>query len=121
MAIHLFQVDKAGDDPLTKNYSISIVLNKEKAFGYRVPQKIQDNLINGFKKGDLGIKTKLRFKLRFHTSIIILIIKDIVSKFKDSERYQIELCNDYDGHLHEIKEMLFNHLKRFMKNLRENY
>ncbi len=121
MAIDLFQIDKAGDDPLTKDYTISVVLNKERVFVYKIPQNVQDVLINEFKKERLGLSNskhgRLTFKLRIHCTIIILIIKEILKKNNLTDRHHIELCNDYDGHIHEIKDMLFKNLKRDMINL----
>ena len=110
MAIDLFQADKAGDDPLTKDYSIAVILNKENVYGYRVLQKTQDVLISEFKQGLLNIDKRLRFKLRFHTSIIILILKKIMENNSKANRCQIEICNDYDSHFHEIKDMIFKNL-----------
>ncbi len=119
MVNDLFQADKAGDDTLTKDYSIAVVLNKEKVYGYRVLQKTQDTLINEFKRGLLGVDKRLRFKLRFHTSIIILILKQISIKNNKSNQCQIEICNDYDSHFHEIKDMILKNLKRDIPNLKK--
>lgn len=55
MTLGLFEIDKAGDDTLTKNYSVIIVLNRERIYGFRVPKKIQENLKKEFDKENLGI------------------------------------------------------------------
>lgn len=117
----LIQIDKAGDDILTKNYSISIVLNKEKVYGFKLNQFIQDRLLYEFKTGSLKIKSRLRFKLRFHTSVIILILKAIFKENANLGDIKIEICNDHDKHFHEIKDMIFRNLNRNMPDLkREN-
>ena len=119
MALGLFEIDKAGDDTLTKNYSVAIVFNREKVYGFRVPKKIQEDLKNKFDKGELNIQGRFRFILRFHISIIILLIKEIIKENKGLERYKIEICNDYDRHFHEIKDMVFKNLNQEMKNLKK--
>lgn len=118
MAINLFEIDKAGNHVLERNYSIAVVLNQEEVYGFCVPQQIQDILINNFRKGLFKIKNRKRFKIRFHTSIIILLLKQAIKRRKILNP-KIEICNDIDGHLHEIKDMIFKNLVKEIPNLKK--
>ena len=118
MTIDLVEIDKAGNHVLERNYSIAVVLNQEDVYGFCVPQHVQDALLSDFNKGLLNIKYRKRFKIRFHTSIIILIFKEVIKRRKKLNP-KIEICNDIDGHLHEIKDMIFKNLIREIPNLKK--
>jgi len=111
----LFQIDKSGSDIFEKDYSIVIVVDKKEVYGVNVPQKIKDDLVSKFRKGELNInnksdkKRKNRFRIRFHTSVIIKVIEKVIYDLGSIDEINIELCNDIDGHFHEIKDMLFKH------------
>ena len=121
--ITLFQIDKSGGDIFEKDYSIVLVINKKKVYGINIPQNIKDDLINRFKTGDLNIhansekKRKNRFRLRFHTSVVIKLIEYFVSKNSINE-LNIENCNDFDGHFHEIKDMVFKNISKIIPHLK---
>ena len=66
----------------------------------------------------MNIDDRRRFKIRFHTSVIILLLKEAMKKGKES-RFKIEICNDIDGHLHEIKDMILKNLVRQIPNLKK--
>lgn len=119
MAIGLFEIDKAGDDTLTKNYSVVSILNRERIYGFRIPQKMQKILKNEFDRGILGIEKRFRFVLRFHIAIIILLIRETIKENKELSKYKIEICNDYDGHFHEIKDMVFKNLRKDVFELKK--
>lgn len=120
--VTLFQVDKSGGDIFEKDYSIVLIANKKEIYGVNIPKQIKDHLIYLFKKGDLNINShsekrrKNRFRLRFHTAIVIklieIAIKDLgfVDTIKDMINVNLQICNDFDGHFHEIKDMVFKHL-----------
>jgi hypothetical protein len=122
--ITLFQIDKSGNDVFEKDYSLVLVLNKTEVYGINIPQSIKDNLNYLFKKGELNInhksekQKKNRFRIRFHTAIIILLIKQAIRDLGNVDEVSIALCNDIDGHFHEIKDMVFKHLSRLLPLLK---
>ena len=121
--ITLFQIDKSGNDIFEKDYSLVLVLNKTEVYGVNIPQSIKDNLNYLFKKGDLNINNKSerqrknRFRIRFHTGIIILLIKQAIRDLGSIDDVSIALCNDIDGHFHEIKDMIFKHFTNLIPSL----
>lgn len=122
--ITLFQVDKSGGDIFEKDYSIVLVLNKNNVYGVNIPKKIKDPLTHLFKKGELNInhhsekKRKNRFRLRFHTSIVIKLIEKAIYDLGSIDEINIEICNDFDGHFHEIKDMVFKHISRLIPSMK---
>jgi len=114
--ITLLRIDKFGGDIFEKDYSTVLTLNKEQVYGVNIPKKIKDSLVSEFKKGHLKIdhssdkKKKNRFRLRFHTAIIIKIIERVVYDLGKVEDLAIEICNDFDGHFNEIKDMIFKNI-----------
>lgn len=121
--VTLIRIDKSGGDIFEKDYSIVLTLNKKEVYGVNIPQKIKDHLIFEFKKGNLKInhtsdkKKKNRFRLRFHTAIIIKLIEKIIYDLGAIEDLAIEICNDFDGHFHEIKDMVFKHITKLAPSL----
>jgi len=122
--VTIFQIDKSGGDIFNKDYSIVLVVNKEKVYGINVPQNIKDDLIYQFKQGNLNIdyhsakKRKNRFRLRFHTSITIKLLEKAIKNLGFIGEVNIQICNDFDGHFHEIKDMVFKHLIRLISSLK---
>lgn len=119
----IFQIDKSGSDIFEKDYSIVLVVNKKYFYGVNISQSIKDNLVNSFKSGKLNInhhsdkKRKNRFRLRFHTAIVIKLIEKAIYDFGTVEEVNFQICNDFDGHFHEIKDMLFKHISKIIPNL----
>ncbi len=124
MAITLFQIDKSGGDIFEKDYSIVLVLNKNDIYGVNIPKSIKDRLVNLFKKGELNInhnskkKRKNRFRLRFHTAIIIKLIEKAIYDLGSTEEVNIQICNDFDGHFHEIQDMVFKNISNLIPSLK---
>ena len=122
--ITLFQIDKSGGDIFEKDYSIVLVLNKKEIYGVNVPKSIKDSLVNLFKKGELNInhysekKKKNRFRLRFHTAIVIKLIKKAIYDLGSIDEVSFQICNDFDGHFHEIKDMIFKHISKLIPNIK---
>jgi hypothetical protein len=122
--ITLFQIDKSGGDIFEKDYSIVLVLNKEDVYGVNIPKKIKDPLVNLFKKGELNInrhsekKKKNRFRLRFHTAIVIKLIEKTIYDLGAIEEVDFQICNDFDGHFHEIRDMIFKHISKLIPDLK---
>jgi len=122
--INLFQIDKSGGDIFEKDYSIVLLLDKKEVYGVNIPKSIKDELVNLFKKGELNIdsysekKKKNRFRIRFHTAIIIKLIEKAVYDLGSVEEVDIQICNDFDGHFHEIKDMIFKHISRLIPSLK---
>ena len=122
--INLFQIDKSGSNVFEKDYSIVLALNKKEVYGINIPQKIKDDLNYLFKKGELNInhpsekQKKNRFRIRFHTAIIIKLIEKAIYDLGSVEEINIELCNDIDGHFHEIKDMIFKYFIKLLPSLK---
>ncbi len=123
MAIDLFEIDKSGYDVMERDYAIVVVKNNKLVYGYKINQKCRDDLVRELNQGHLGINDtkgkidRLRFKIRLHTAIIILLMKEAVKKREILNDCKILICNDIDGHFQEIKEMLFYHIKVDIPNL----
>ena len=121
--VTLIRIDKSGGDIFEKDYSIVLTLNKKEVYGVNILQKIKDSLVFDFKQGNLNInhtsdkKKKNRFRLRFHTSIMIKLIEKVIYDLGAVEDIAIEICNDFDGHFHEIKDMVFKHITKLIPNL----
>ena len=121
--INLFQVDKSGSDIFEKDYSIVVVLDKKEVYGVNIPQSIKDNLIYLFRQGELNInqhsnkKNKNRFRIRFHTAVIIQLIEKAIFDLGSAEDIVVQICNDIDGHFHEIKDMIFKHISKLIPSL----
>lgn len=124
MAITLFQIDKSGGDIFEKDYSIVLVLNQKEIYGVNIPKKIKDPLVAMFKKGELNINNKSdkqkknRFRLRFHTSVIIKLIEKAVYDLGSIDEVNMQICNDYDGHFHEIREMICSNVSKLIPSLK---
>ena len=124
MGITLVQVDKSGSDVFEKDYSIILVLNREMVYGVNIPQKIKDNLVYLFKTGGLkinhrsGKQKKNRFRIRFHTAVIIKLIEKAIYDLGAVDSVNIELCNDIDGHFNEIKDMIFKNISKMVPSLK---
>ena len=123
--ITLFQIDKSGGDIFEKDYSIVLIVNKKEISGVNIPQKIKDDLNYLFKNNKLNInhssekKRKNRFRLRFHTAIVINLLEKAIKDLGFIEEVNIQICNDFDGHFHEIKDMIFKHLTKILHSLKE--
>lgn len=122
--ITLFQIDKSGRDIFEKDYSVCLIVNKNEAYGINVEQRIKEIIIKDFKNNQLWQledknKDRTRLRVRFHSSIIILLIKEAIKTKKDIKNPIIEICNDFDGHFHEIKEMVFHHISPRLNTLRK--
>jgi len=124
MAVTLFQVDKSGSDVFEKDYSLVLVLNKKDVYGVNIPQNIKDGLVYLFKSGGLNInhhsgkQKKNRFRIRFHTSVIIKLIEKAIYDLGFVDSISIELCNDIDGHFNEIKDMIFKNISKLVPSLK---
>ena len=120
MAIDLFEIDVAGNDALNKNFSVVVVLNQKEVYGFRVPVKILDQLTTEFNKGLLNLKNKLMFKIRLHQTILILLLQMAIKRRRKTNKCKLEICNDMDGHFHNIKYRIFEKLKGKMPTLEKD-
>lgn len=124
MAITLIQLDKSGNDLFDKDYSVVLVLNKKQVYGINISQKIKDDVISCLKKGELRINAptekakKNRLRIRFHTSVLIKLIERAIYDLGSVDSLNIEICNDFDGHFHEIKYMVFSHFIKLIPCLK---
>ena len=93
-------------------------------YGVNIPKAIKDKLVNLFKKGELNInhysekKKKNRFRLRFHTAIVIKLIEKAIKDIGFINEVNFQICNDFDGHFHEIKDMIFKHVSKLISNFK---
>ena len=121
--VTLIQVDKSGSDIFEKDYSIVVVVDKKYVYGVNISQQIKDGLMHSFKKGELRIndssekRRKNRFRLRFHTAVVIKIIEKAIFDQGQINEVSFEICNDFPGHFHEIKDMVFKHTSRIIPGL----
>jgi len=121
--VTIFQIDKSGSDIFEKDYSIVLVVDKKYFYGVNIPEVIKDNLVNLFKKGELNInsysdkKKKNRFRLRFHTAVAIKLVEKAIYDLGSGEDVNFQICNDFDGHFHEIKDMIFKHISKLVPSL----
>ena len=122
--ITLFQLDKSGSDLFEKDYSIVLVLNKKEVYGINISQKIKDDVVACLRRGDLKIDAptekakKNRLRIRFHTAVLIKLVEKAIYDLRAVDSVNIEICNDIDGHFHEIKYMLFNHFRNLIHSLK---
>jgi len=116
--ITLFQIDKSGNDIFEKDYSISLVKNKEEIYGINIPQKIKDKITYLFNNKSLRVTDKLRLKIRFHTAIIISLLNKAIRDEGFLEEVNIQICNDIDGHFNEIKDMVYYNLSKLIPSLK---
>lgn len=123
--INLFQIDKSGNDIFEKDYSIALVKDKMDVYGININQELKDKLVHLFRQHDFNIKStspkkqKLRFKIRFHTAIIILLIEKAIKDEGRADDINIQICNDIDGHFHEIRDMIYGHLSKLVPSLQK--
>jgi len=124
MSITLFQTDKSGGDIFDKDYSVVLVLDKEKVYGVNIPKKVKDRMVHLFKIDELNInhsskkKKKNRFRLRFHTAVVIKLMERALYDLGLVEEVNVQICNDFDGHFHEIKDMVFKNISRLVPSLK---
>lgn len=122
--ITLLQIDKSGGDLFDKNYSIVLIKDKKEAFGINIPEKTKNEILDFYRQGSLNIEAnseknkKNRLRLRFHTAIVIKLIEAALRDIKEIDEVNFQICNDFDGHFHEIKDMIFKNINRFIKKLK---
>ncbi len=122
--ITLFQIDKSGSDLFEKDYSVVLLLDKKVIYGVNIPQNVKDDLVSNFKRGKMNIfatserRKKNRFRIRFHTAVIMSLMEQAIKDMGYLEDVNIEICNDIDGHFHEIKDMLFKHFTKLIPSLK---
>ncbi len=123
--VNLIQIDKSGREIFEKDYSIVVLVNHEDIYGVNIPQKIKDLVLKKYRTnilGNFGIskkKSKMRLRIKFHTTIIILILKEIIKEY--NKNLNIQRCNDFDGHFHEIKYMIYSNLSKTLKDLKSEH
>lgn len=122
MALDLYEIDKSGSNPIEKDYSIAIVKDQKTVFGFSLPQRYIDRIVSDYNKGYLGLNNKTKidrknFAIRVHTSLLIIILKKVTQKREILNECKFLICNDIDGHFHEIKHRIFEHLKSTMPTL----
>lgn len=121
--INLPQIDKSGRDVFEKDYSV-VLLDKTKVYGINIPQNIKDRIIHEYNLGNLWKKEtdskryRMRLRVRFHTAMVFLLIKKYLSENKTESNIIIEICNDYDGHFHEIRDMIYKNLIKIILSFR---
>ncbi len=122
-----FKIDKSGRDIFEKDYSIVVIRDGEEVYGINIPQKIKDKVMHEFIQGNLGKRdnlsdqtNKMRLRIRFHTSVILLLLKKALFDLGSIDKVTILICNDFDGHFHEMKEMMYTYLFRLIPSLEKD-
>ncbi|MEK6926902.1 MAG: hypothetical protein AABX11_00570 [Nanoarchaeota archaeon] len=120
--INLIQIDKSGSDILEKDYSIVLIINKNNIYGINIPQKLKDKVLHEFNLGNLFKKTnkntyRTRLRVRLHTATVILLLRKGILDLKIAGDIVLEICNDFDGHFHEIKDMIHKHLIKLIPSI----
>ena len=88
-----------------------------------ISQKIKDDLVYRFRKGMFNInapsekKRKNRFRLRFHTAVVVKVIERAIFDLGFVDAVGMQICNDFDGHFHEIKDMIFKNISKLVPQL----
>jgi hypothetical protein len=119
--INEFKIDKSGRDIFEKDYSIVVIKDNKEVYGVNIPQNIKDKIMHEFAKGNLGKRenlshktNKMRLRIRFHTSVILLLLKKALFELGSIEEVNILVCNDFDGHFHEMKDMMYTYLSKLI-------
>jgi hypothetical protein len=124
-----FKIDKSGRDLFEKDYSVVLVKDDEEVYGVNIPQKIKDRITHEFLKGSLWQKNillsektnKMRLRIRFHTSVIISLLKKAIYDMGGSiDKISILICNDFDGHFQEMKDMIYDHLSKLIPSFEKD-
>ncbi len=122
--ITLFQIDKSGRDIFEKDYSIAMIVNKREVYGINIPQDAKDKIINLYKNEELWKlrkserNDKMRLRIRFHTAVVILLIQKAIKDLGYLEDLSIEICNDFDGHFHEIRDTIYKNISKIISYIK---
>lgn len=121
--ITLFQIDKSGSEIFEKDYPLALVKNNQVIYGINLQSDLKKQIIDLYNKNQLGFdsskKGRLRFRIRFHTSIILLLLERAIKDEGYLEEVNIQICNDIDGHFHEISDMIYKRLSRLIPSLKK--
>ncbi len=60
----------------------------------------------------------MRLRIRFHTAVVVALIEFAIKDLSHVKDVNIQVCNDFDGHFHEIKDMIFKHISRLILKLK---
>jgi len=105
-----FEIDVAGSDLLSKNYSIVVSENNTSNIKcFKFSESIIEKLKSYFNgKSDRG---KIMLKIRIYCIVIYYLFKNM--KIKDNTPINIHICRDFQGHERDISSQL----KYFLENL----
>lgn len=109
-----YKIDVTGDDILSKKAGIVIVYNNQYVYGFLIPSKLQKNIREKFNKRVYGFENKKILKPRAYCAILTLMIKQIyLEQTTDSFNFQLDICNDFDGHGQNIINILRENLVNY--------
>lgn len=108
----IFEIDVSGNDVFDRDFSIAIVYNNKKRYGFRFPKYLQDQIIYNNRNNKYCIDNPKSLKPRVYSAIVILLLKRIAQKEKINEDYKFLICEDLYGHFNQIGDILIENLKK---------
>ena len=110
-----YKIDITGDDLLSKNAGLIVVYNNELVYAYKLSSDLQTTIRNNFTNGNYCFENKKLLKPRVYCAILTSIIKKIAQEnATDLKNFQMNICNDMDGHSQNIIDILKQHFKDLM-------
>lgn len=107
----IFEIDVAGSDIFSRNYSIGVVYNNSKRYGYRFTSSIQQSIVYNNQNNVYCIDNSKSLKPRVYAAVLLLILKRIAKKEKISKDYKFLICDDFYGHFNQVCDLLVRHLQ----------
>lgn len=103
----LYKIDVTGDDIFNKGYGIIVLYNNKQVYGYKFSSEMQSEIRNNFKGGCYGFSNSKIIKPRVYCAVLSLILKQVSEENQThDEEFDLHLCNDFDGHQHDIIQFL---------------
>lgn len=107
----VYKIDVTGDDILSKGYGVIVLYNSRYCYAYKFSSSLQSKICNYYKVGEYGI-TKRILKPRLYCAVLSKILHQISKeKVTHDEDFQLQICNDFDGHQNDIIQILKEHTK----------
>ncbi|MBU0628568.1 MAG: hypothetical protein KKC75_05230 [Nanoarchaeota archaeon] len=108
----IFEVDASGNDIFDRGFSIAIVYNNKKRYGFRFPKHLQDQIIYNNRNNKYCIDNPKSLKPRVYSAIVILLLKRIALSERITHNYKFLICEDLYGHFNQISDILIENLKK---------
>ena len=108
----IFEIDVAGSDVFERDFSVAIVYNNHKRYGFKFQKHLQDSIIYNHHRGKYCIDNPKSLKPRVYSAIVILVLKEIAKKEKINKDYKFLICDDLYGHFNQVCDLLIQNLKK---------